>query len=134
MEDIKKLIKNLDKLANIIIEGYKSHEPIYRNLECIIEKGEYSCKILNSIDIKRRENIIEAMLNVCSYITEDNGSCNLIIHNYSGTSEITRRKIEFTLDEINRIKIIKYYKPYTILIEGLKYIKGLIQISVYISY
>ena len=61
-------------------------------------------------------------------------SCNLIIHNYSGTSEITRRKIEFTLDETNRIKTINYYKPYTIYIEGLKYMKGLIQISVYIIY
>ena len=134
MGDIKKFIENLDKLANIIIEGYKSYELIYPNLECIIKRGECSCKILNSIDIKRRENIIEAMLNVCSYITEDNGSCNLIIRNYSGTSEITRRKIEFTLDETNRIKIINYYKPYTIYIEGLKYMKGLIQISVYISY
>jgi len=134
MEDIKKLIINLDKLANIVIEGYKSYEPIYQNLECIIKKGECSCRILDSIDTKRRENIIEAMLNVCSYITKDNGSCNLIVHNYSGTSEITRRKIEFTLDEMDRIKIVKYYRPYTIHIEGLKYIKGLIQISVYISY
>lgn len=134
MGDIKKFIENLDKLANMIIEGYKSYELIYPNLECIIKRGEYSCKILNSIDIKGRENIIEAMLNVCSYITEDNGSCNLIIHNYSGTSEITRRKIEFTLDETNRIKTINYYKPYTIPIEGLKYMKGLIQISVYIIY
>ncbi|MDT7890714.1 MAG: hypothetical protein RQ869_01445 [Candidatus Nanopusillus sp.] len=74
------------------------------------------------------------MLNVCNYITEDNGSCNLIIHNYSGTSEITRRKIEFILDEINRIKTINYYKPYRIYIRDLMTIKGLIQISVYIIY
>jgi len=38
MGDIKKFIENLDKLANIIIEGYKSYEPIYPNLECIIKR------------------------------------------------------------------------------------------------
>ncbi len=131
MEDIEKLIKNLDKLANIVIERYKSYELIYQNLECIVEKGECSCKIPD--DIKGRENIIEAVLNICGYITKNNGSCYLIISNYSEIPEITRKKVEFILD-VDRVNTVKYYKPYRIYIENLKTTKGLIQISVYIRY
>jgi len=74
------------------------------------------------------------MLNLCYYIATNNRGCVVRISNYSETSEITRRKIEFTFDEMNRVNTVKYYKPYRIYIEDLKTIKGLIQISVYISY
>jgi len=69
------------------------------------------------------------LLNICN-----NRECTVRISNYSETLEITRRKIEFIFDEMNRFEVVKYYKPYRIYIGDLKTIKGLIQISVYISY
>jgi hypothetical protein len=134
MENLKKLIENLDELVNKVIGEYKLYEPIYGYFECEIRNNGTFCKFPDYVGIKRREDIIKAMIDLCYHIATNNRGCVVRISNYSETSEITRRKIEFTLDEMNRFNIVKYYKPYRIYIGDLRTIKGLIQISVYISY
>ncbi len=134
MENLKKLIENLDELVNKVMGDTNYMNQIYGYFECEIRNNGTFCKFPDYVDTKRREDIIRAMIDVCHYIATNNRGCVVRISNYSETAEITRRKIEIILDGMNRVNTVKYYKPYRIYIGDLRTIKGLIQISVYISY
>jgi hypothetical protein len=131
MESLRNLIKNLDELVN----RFKLYGPNYQNpvLECEIKENEYSCKIPSYSGIKD-EDIISTLSRICNYIGTDSYSCNVRISNYPEAPESIQRELKFILDEMNRVKIVKFIEPYINETKGLKVQRGVIQISFYINY
>jgi hypothetical protein len=131
MESLKNLIKNLDALVN----RFKLYGPNYQNpvLECEIKENEHSCKIPSYFGIKD-EDIISTLSRICNYIGTDSYSCNVRISNYPEAPESIQRELKFILDEMNRVKIVKFSEPYINETKGLKVQRGVIQISFYINY
>jgi hypothetical protein len=135
MESLKNFINDLDELVKRFIKGYKLYGPNYQNpvLECEIKKNEYSCKIPSYFGIKD-EDIISTLSRICNYIGTDSYSCNVRISNYPEAPESMQRELKFILDEMNRVKIVKFSEPYINETKGLKVQRGMIQVSFYISY
>jgi len=131
MESLKNLIKGLDELVN----RFKLYGPNYQNpvLECEIKKNKYSCKTPSYFGI-RNEDIISILSRICNYIGIDGYSCNVRISNYPEAPESIQRELKFILDEMNRVKIVKFIEPYINETKGLKVRRGMIQVSFYISY